>query len=960
MNFKFLKNFSFFFSILLLLVFTFLFSFTLFISEKPMKINILNLFDRESQILKKKKVREIGNIYLSFNKISKKFEFLIEDILISNFFFPTVMISLDLSLSKDFFNTSLKLFDGELSFREIKKSGLNTDSSKTFENIKNFENIDFVSFFSEIEVINNRLIIFDKNNLKFEYVIDLTYSNKNLKGLLSQYENPQQNLSFIIFNNNYFSSSIKANNFDVKFIESFFAETYVSLNDLKISGKAEINGKNFTKIDNFDFDLNLDGNIEYLTYNGSKKIEFNEDILIGSFDNNNIDISSNFLVKQSLVKFGFKKNPDEFPSFYLGIDQITVSNLLKIWPKNIGKSTYDWMVKNSMGEIENVNIEMKTDIKKGKFKVKNLKGNFEYKNVEITYMESMPSVKNIKGLATIFKDKVVFDVKSGQSNNLNLKSGIISLYELNTDFEQADISLDITSKNSDVVKYLNLTTIEKKNYSKLEKISGEVDLTLNLQFPLLVDLKVEQINYSSNANLLNGFLENLYKDYSIENLDLEIEVNRDFVNYSGSGEIKNSPLKFSGEQKKVEEQFLDEITGNLLYNGENLIELLPGNFEKISGVLELDFIVNSFGDDFKIEAIGNTQNLSIISKFLGEKSTFSDGKMRFLVTPYNKNYSGFFDLKSKNVDIEVNTVFSNSKLFSLKINKFLTPIQDFKMDLDLENFIAKLSGNKISIQKVDFKEESFFSDLRNLDFNVDIEKIILGKNNFLKPVISFKKENYQFSDLNIELNGEKDYHKIQILNENQKKKFFLESNYAPGLLNIFDISLDLNKGSLKIEGEKSSDSGNYTGNIAGKDFVFLDTPFFVDFITLFSLKGLAQKLKDGGIIFEDFTSRYEYSNDKLRLVDSLIKGSELGLSFDTVVGLDNDFFLTTGTIIPAYTLNTLITNFPIVGDIITAGSPEDGLLGASFKIEKKDGEFDMTYNPISVFVPNLFKNFLAN
>ena len=125
-------------------------------------------------------------------------------------------------------------------------------------------------------------------------------------------------------------------------------------------------------------------------------------------------------------------------------------------------------------------------------------------------------------------------------------------------------------------------------------------------------------------------------------------------------------------------------------------------------------------------------------------------------------------------------------------------------------------------------------------------------------------------------------------------------------------------------------------------------------------KSLAQKLKDGGIIFEDFTSRYEYSNDKLRLVDSLIKGSELGLSFDTVVGLDNDFFLTTGTIIPAYTLNTLITNFPIVGDIITAGSPEDGLLGASFKIEKKDGEFDMTYNPISVFVPNLFKNFLAN
>ena len=75
---------------------------------------------------------------------------------------------------------------------------------------------------------------------------------------------------------------------------------------------------------------------------------------------------------------------------------------------------------------------------------------------------------------------------------------------------------------------------------------------------------------------------------------------------------------------------------------------------------------------------------------------------------------------------------------------------------------------------------------------------------------------------------------------------------------------------------------------------------------------------------------------------------------------DNNYFLTTGTIIPAYTLNTLITNFPIVGDIITAGSPEEGLLGANFKIEKLKDDYDISYNPISVFVPNIIKNFLTD
>ena len=85
--------------------------------------------------------------------------------------------------------------------------------------------------------------------------------------------------------------------------------------------------------------------------------------------------------------------------------------------------------------------------------------------------------------------------------------------------------------------------------------------------------------------------------------------------------------------------------------------------------------------------------------------------------------------------------------------------------------------------------------------------------------------------LNIELNGEKDYHKIQIFNDS--KKFFLESNYAPRLFDILDINLDLNKGSLKIEGEKSSDTGNYEGNIAEKILYFLMLHFLLILPLLF-------------------------------------------------------------------------------------------------------------------------------
>ena len=151
---------------------------------------------------------------------------------------------------------------------------------------------------------------------------------------------------------------------------------------------------------------------------------------------------------------------------------------------------------------------------------------------------------------------------------------------------------------------------------------------------------------------------------------------------------------------------------------------------------------------------------------------------------------------------------------------------------------------------------------------MNLSEIIIGVNKFNNPNINFeKKMENEFSYLNVRLDGEKDYHKIS-LKEEGEKKISLETNFAPGLFNIFDMDFKINTGSLKIEGRKKNNSNFYKGNIAGKDFVFLDAPFLANFITLFSLQGLAQKLKDGGIIFESLNGKYEFSNDKLRVVDS--------------------------------------------------------------------------------------------
>ena len=60
---------------------------------------------------------------------------------------------------------------------------------------------------------------------------------------------------------------------------------------------------------------------------------------------------------------------------------------------------------------------------------------------------------------------------------------------------------------------------------------------------------------------------------------------------------------------------------------------------------------------------------------------FSNGKLRFIISPYGDNVSGFFDVKTKNIDIEVNTILSGLKIQNLEILKFKSPFQDFSLTM---------------------------------------------------------------------------------------------------------------------------------------------------------------------------------------------------------------------------------------------------------------------------------------
>ena len=65
-----------------------------------------------------------------------------------------------------------------------------------------------------------------------------------------------------------------------------------------------------------------------------------------------------------------------------------------------------------------------------------------------------------------------------------------------------------------------------------------------------------------------------------------------------------------------------------------------------------------------------------------------------------------------------------------------------------------------------------------------------------------------------------------------------------------------------------------------------------------------------------------------------------------------------GTLVPAKTLNKMISKIPVIGDIVIPKEVGEGLFGISFKLKGPPGEIKMSINPIRTITPRFIQKII--
>ncbi len=534
----------------------------------------------------------------------------------------------------------------------------------------------------------------------------------------------------------------------------------------------------------------------------------------------------------------------------------------------------------------------------------------------------------------------------------------------------------------------NLNFFADKNDILIQNIKGDLeeirisngDLKLNLENGLILE---------SNFNSKLDFSERLFDKYadflnkynSVGKLKkLKANLNNNiFIKFDSTYKVKDYNYSFSGKIEKSKLKLISPVKNSVIK-------------EKIEEIYFSDLQIESI---FKPKYI----NLKSLGKYSFNNSDYSKINLENIFKNDLVNLKLDFDyLRNLELGVINYTKKKNSNA-SVKINiqKNKNIINIDKLNFKEKNNLIEINNLKVKDNKLlDFKKIKVVTENNNFFVQNDNKILIKGSKfdasnitKFLNNQINdsnFKKINskIEIDFTNIKVPMSEKLQNFKLLGEIKNGQFIKISSKGDfGGNNFLDISMKKDKNSENKYLEIYSDITRpllaeysfFKGLTGGKllftsvinksqsysklkieNFKIVNAPGVVQLLSLADLGGLADLAKGDGLSFDFLEIDMEKNKDTLKLNEILALGPSMSVLME---GYQNkDLTSLKGTLVPAKTLNKMISKIPVIGSIVIPKEIGEGLFGVSFKMKGPKGKLKTTINPIRTLTPRFLQKII--
>ncbi len=523
-------------------------------------------------------------------------------------------------------------------------------------------------------------------------------------------------------------------------------------------------------------------------------------------------------------------------------------------------------------------------------------------------------VKNIYGN---LEDFIISDgdVKINLENGIKLKSNFNSKLNLNEKL--------LTKYDKLINKYKSNFDIKNLKLNLNNNISIDLDNTYKIiDYNYNISGILEKGNVELSPPIMNNFITKEIKEIYLSNFKITSNFKPKEIKFLGDGEYSIDNIEFL--KINIENDSIKNTSNlrlNLDYADSIKFDLI--NYKKKSNSTA-NFFLNLEKKKNKISInklnLRDGNNTIKVDGLIFNKNKFSSLKKIEVMTTNND----FFIKSGKKIEIKGNKFDATNLAKSFKGDKNENKFKEInkKIEIDFKNIKIPLSEN--------LKNFKLIGEIKSGKFVKISSKGDFGGNNYLD--ISMKKDD-----------------------KSDKKYLEIYSDLTRPLLTEYSFFKGLSGGKLFFT--SIIDNTKSTSKLKIENFKVINAPGVVKLLSLADLGGLADLAEGEGLSFDILKIDMEKNNDFLKLNEILALGPSMSVLME---GYQEKSGLTSirGTLVPAKTLNKVISKIPVIGDIVIPKEVGEGLFGISFKMKGPKGKIKTTINPIKTLTPRFIQKII--
>lgn len=667
------------------------------------------------------------------------------------------------------------------------------------------------------------------------------------------------------------------------------------------------------------------------------------------------------------------------------IANLPAMKLGTLWPKGVAEGARDWIQENLFaGTIDSgtIDVDIAPDaLASGHVPDDQARIELNYSGAEIAYIAEMPHLTGVRGRAVVLGNRFTSYIDEGHVGPLTLSEGAVTIANLETKGEPADIKARITGKASDLLTLLDHKPLGYPSRFGLDpkSVGGETDIALHLIVPTWKALKVEQIVFDIGADLTHVSMA-IANGINLADGTAHFAVTGQGLKAEGTGLVAGVRANFGWEENfnPGPDRISTHIQADAVIDEDlrTRLGMDPGPYLDGPAAVRVSMTGIGFDPVSASAEVGLTDATISIPELGYSKAAGVPAKATAELTRVPEGYRAApVRLEGKGIDAELDVLLGrDGSLLAFNANKLVAGRNDvdFQVDLrsgkphvtatarsiDLDTLVDALlqPSDSVVVDAAQAQVGQAPSKPPNLAMSIRADKVLMRD--------GVEAENLQF-DVDLDhgdLVGLLLYGKLpkgEMLarlwpQADGRRRIVAESSdmgvFVHGLTGFGSLMGGYGKMDVMLPPKGAGDAA--TGTFAMRDFRLVDQPFLVRFLSAGSFTGLLDLLRGDGIRIDALTAEVGMQGDKLTARNMKLVGPSVGVQAEGYYDRDSDEVSAVGTLTPIYSLNTLLAGVPAIGPILGG---DGGILAVTYKVAGKVDMLDLSVGYFSFLAPGFFR-----